>query len=380
MRILVVIHEFPPIGGGGGRAAYDICTTLARRGHEITVLTAHMRGLPLEETQNGMKIVRVPSFRTETFRATFGVMLTYVLAGLTAGLHLIRLHRPDIIHAHFAVPSGSLAWMLSVVTRIPYILTVHLGDVPGGVPEKTNAWFRWLKPFTYPIWNRAKKVIAVSQFTRQLALTNYKVAIDVIPNGADVKHLAPAEVKINQPPRLVFAGRFVAQKNTLAIIQILSQLKDLDWRCAMLGDGPLFEEVRQEIRRHGLEDRFELPGWITPQEVLQWFSKSDILFMPSLSEGLPVVGVQALAKGLALVVSDIGGFKDLVDEEQNGYLIECHDIFDFESKLRLLLTDPQRLYQYRLQSLQKSLSFDNEDIGRSYEDIFDSLVGETRSF
>jgi L-malate glycosyltransferase len=376
MRILVIIHEFPPIGGGGGRAAYDICTTLARRGHEIMVLTAHVHGLPFEEIQNGIRIVRVPSFRTERFRATFGVMLAYILAGLWAGLPLIKRHRPEIIHAHFAVPSGSLAWLFSVLTGIPYILTAHLGDVPGGVPEKTNAWFRWLLPFTYPIWNRAKRVIAVSQFTRQLALDNYKVAIDVIPNGADLKHLSPLEIKINQPPRLVFAGRFVAQKNTLAIVQILSQLKDLDWHCAMLGDGPLFEEVKMEIERQGMQDRFELSGWITPEDVLQWFSKSDILFMPSLSEGLPVVGVQALAKGLALVVSDIGGFKDLVDEGKNGHLIECDDLPGFGSKLRLLLTDPEKLYQYRSQSLQKALRFDNEDIGQSYEDIFNFLGGE----
>jgi glycosyltransferase involved in cell wall biosynthesis len=380
MRILVIIHEFPPIGGGGGRAAYDICTTLAHRGHEVIVLTAHIQGLPYEETQNGIRIIRVRSFRTERFRATFGVMLAYVLAGLWAGLSLIKRHRPDIIHAHFAVPAGSLAWLFSIFTGIPYILTAHLGDVPGGVPEKTHTWFRWLLPFTYPIWNRAKKVIAVSQFTRQLALVNYKVPIDVIPNGADVSHLSPLEIKINQPPRLVFAGRFVVQKNTLTIIQILSQLKDLDWRCAMLGDGPLFEEVKREIEQNGMQDRFELSGWITPDDVLEWFSESDILFMPSLSEGLPVVGVQALAKGLALVVSDIGGFKDLVDEGINGHLIEYNDISGFESKLRLLLIDPEKLYKFRLQSLQKALRFDNEDIGKNYEDIFGSLVGEKQKF
>jgi glycosyltransferase involved in cell wall biosynthesis len=375
MRILVIIHEFPPIGGGGGRAAYDICMNLARDGHEIVVLTAHMPGLPLEEIQDGIQIVRIRSFRTEAFRATFFVMLAYVLAGFWAGVRLLRHFRPDIIHTHFAVPSGALAWGLSVLSGIPYVLTAHLGDVPGGVPEKTGVWFRWLMPFTHPIWQRARRVVAVSEFTRQLALKHYNVNIEVIPNGADVKHLLPAEIKINQPPRLVFAGRFVTQKNTLTIVRVLSQLKDLDWRCAMLGDGPLFEEVKTEIKRNGLEDRFELPGWITPQEVLQWFSKSDILFMPSLSEGLPVVGVQALAKGLTLVVSDIGGFKDLVDEEKNGHLIQYHDILGFATKLRLLLTDPEKLYQYRLQSLQKALQFDNESIGESYEGIINSLLG-----
>ena len=180
MRILTVIYEFPPIGGGGGRAAYDICRELAARGHEVTVLTAYMTGLPREEIKDGIRLVRIPSLRKEAFSASFQTMLAYVLAGLWAGLPLIRRFRPEIIHTHFAVPSGALAWTLSVLTGLPYILTAHLGDVPGGVPEKTGRWFHWLEPFTKPIWKRAKKVIAVSEFTRQLALQHYPVDIHEI--------------------------------------------------------------------------------------------------------------------------------------------------------------------------------------------------------
>src|SRR5688572_18861276 len=168
MRILVVTYEFPPVGGGGGRAAFDICRTLVSSGHQVIVLTAHLKGLPQNETRDGIRIVRIRSLRREAFRAGLIPMLAYVLAGLWAGLRIIRLHRPEIIHTHFAVPSGALAWMLSVMTRLPYVLTAHLGDVPGGVPEKTGKWFRWIKPFTFPIWKRASRVVAVSEHTRQL--------------------------------------------------------------------------------------------------------------------------------------------------------------------------------------------------------------------
>ncbi|KAA0262482.1 MAG: hypothetical protein EDM79_18150 [Chloroflexi bacterium] len=195
MRILTVIYEFPPIGGGGGRAAYDICAELAARGHDVIVLTAHMNDLPRDETLDGFRVVRIPSRRTEAFVASFEAMLFYILAGFSKGLELIRHSRPDVIHTHFAVPSGALAWMLSVITNIPFILTAHLGDVPGGVPQKTAHWFRWLKPFTIPIWRRAKYVAAVSEFTRQLALKHYPVEIRVIPNGADFTQMDPCSRK-----------------------------------------------------------------------------------------------------------------------------------------------------------------------------------------
>lgn len=376
MRILTVIYEFPPIGGGGGRAAYDICRELAARGHDVTVLTAHMQGLPFQENADGIRVIRISSFRTEPFRASFAAMLAFVLSGLGAGLRLIHLYRPEIIHTHFAVPSGALAWSLSVLTGTPYILTAHLGDVPGGVPEKTGVWFRWLEPFTKPIWKRAKKVIAVSEFTRQLALRHYSVDIEVIPNGADVFHLVPAEIKLNEPPHIVFAGRFVQQKNPITLVKILSQLKDLNWTCSMLGDGPMFEDVKQEIAKCSMSARFNLPGWVMPDDVLNQFSKSDILFMPSFSEGLPVVGVQALAKGLAIVASRIGGFMDLVDHEKNGCLIEVQDKTAFSQALRELISKPEILLQFRKASVEKSRDFDIQKIVDRYQTIFQNMIAE----
>lgn len=374
MRILTVIYEFPPIGGGGGRAAYEICSELAVRGHDVTVLTAHMDGLPRDEMLEGFRVVRIPSKRTEAFVASFQTMLSFDLAGLWAGLALIWRSRPDIIHTHFAVPSGALAFALSVLTGVPYILTAHLGDVPGGVPEKTANWFRWVEPFTKPIWRRAKQVAAVSEYTRQIALKHYPVDIHVIHNGADFTHLVTEGIKVNETPRIVFAGRFMPQKNPLTIIRVLSMLKDLDWTCSMLGDGPMFEQVKAEIEKHSMTERFHLTGWVTPADVLNEFSRSDILFMPSLSEGLPVVGVDALVKGLAIVASRIGGFLDLVDEDRNGYLVEVQDEAGFSSALRKLISDHHRLEMFRRASLEKAKDFDIGKIVGQYEKLMQAAI------
>jgi len=222
MKILVLIHEFPPVGGGGGRAAQDICRGLAERGHDVAVLTAHYKELPKEELVDGIRILRLPSLRREAFRADFIAMGAYVLSGLWAGYRYIKHWRPDAIHVHFAVPAGALAWVLSRLTGVPYVMTVHLGDVPGGVPEKTGGWFKWVMPFTRPIWRDAKHVVAVSEFTRQLALKHYPREIEVIPNGVDLVRLRTADIRVNEPPRIVFAGRLMAQKNPVQIVYTLA--------------------------------------------------------------------------------------------------------------------------------------------------------------
>jgi len=376
MRILVLIHEFPRVGGGGGRAAQDICSGLVKRGHEVIVLTAHLKGLQKDENVDGIRVLRLPSLRREAFRADLKAMGGYVLSGLWAGYRLIKQWQPDVIHVHFAVPAGALAWVLSKLTGVPYVMTVHLGDVPGGVPEKTGEWFKWVLPFTRPIWRDAKRVIAVSEFTRQLALEQYLREVEVIPNGVDLARLRPASIKVNEPPRIVFAGRMMAQKNPIQIVRTLAELKHLAWKCVMLGDGPLMANVRQEIVDHGLQDRFTLPGWVTPEEVLAWFDKSDILFMPSLSEGLPVVGVQALAKGLAFVVSKIGGFVDLVEDGKNGFLVGLDNPSAFSNALKELLSNINYLSQFREASLQKASQFELISIVEKYEQ---KLLGSVHS-
>ncbi len=369
MKVFVIVHEFPPIGGGGGRAAYDICKGLVERGHQVTVLTSRMNGLSAHDTISGVQVIRLFTFRREAYRASLASMFVYILVGIFAGYFVIRKLQPDVIHCHFAVPAGALGWILSRLTGTPYILTAHLGDVPGGVPEKTDRWFRWVYPFTPPIWKGARKVVAVSEYTRKIAARAYPVQMEVIPNGVELTQSDLINREIHLPVRLVFAGRFMPQKNPIQLINILTELADLSWNCTMVGDGPLLDDVKKLVKEVGLSERIEFPGWVTPEQVLIYLSKADILVMPSLSEGLPVIGVQALAQGLALVVSKVGGFVDLVEEEKNGYLIEPIDKTGFVKSLRYLITNPNKLAQFQNASQIKARGYDLESVVNRYEGV-----------
>jgi glycosyltransferase involved in cell wall biosynthesis len=370
MRLLVLTHEYPPVGGGGARVALDICEKLVEQGDEVKVLTMQWGDLPLVEKQRGVFIHRLKCNRQQPYRASFSEMARFTWIVFWIGLREIRRWKPDLIHVHFAVPGGAAAWALSTLTGIPYVLTAHLGDVPGGVPEKTGRWFRWIFPFTPPIWRRACGVAAVSAFTRHLAVRQYPVAVEVIPNGVNLTEFDPGVIQLQNPPHLVFAGRFVAQKNPLFVVRTLAKLKNLPWECTMLGDGALHPQVEREIDHLGLKGRVSLPGWVTSAEVLGLFQRSDILFMPSLSEGLPVVGVQALAMGLALVLSNIGGCIDLVEPGRNGFLVKTDDETGFEEALRILLVDKERLLAFRFASRLLAKRFDLNTVVESYRQLF----------
>ncbi len=378
MRILVFIHEYPPLGGGGGRAAQDICKGLVRRGHEVVAITARMRGLPKRELDEGVQVIRLWSFRREAFMAGFITMLAFMGASFLKGIGWIRRWKPDVIHAQFAVPAGPVAWTLTRFNKIPYVLSSHLGDIPGGVPDKTAGWFRWLYWLTPMVWKQAAAAVAVSEFTRQLALEHYGVPIRVIPNGAEVRSLDEKEIKLGSPLQIVFAGRFVYQKNPAQVVRVLTRLADLPWRCVMMGDGEKREEVIRLIEQAGLEERFELPGWVDPEVVLATFRESDILFMPSRVEGLPVVGVQAISEGLAVVAGRAGGFIDLVKEGKNGFLYDPEDTDGIAGGLRKLLSDQAMLLAARTHSLKVAQRFGIDTIVGEYEAVFKEVVAGGR--
>lgn len=366
-------YEFPPVGGGGGRVAEDLCRGLAARGHQVRVLTSHVPGLRRHEVRDGFEIVRSPAGRSRLDRCSPPEMLSYVGLGAGRALYDALFWKPDVVHVHFAVPSGPLAWMAHRLTGVPYVLTAHLGDVPGGVPEQTEHLFRLVKPFTRPIWASASHRTAVSEFTRRLAESAYGLPVETIFNGVNLQTCRPGPFVPAGKPQLLFAGRFSVQKNVLFLIDLLARVRDLDWTLEMLGDGPLRAAVAARVAEYGLSQRILLRGWVPPEQVERVMQRSDILLLPSLSEGLSVVGVRALAFGLAALASDVPGNLDLVHPGKNGYLCPVNDLATFEHQLRQMLHNTNLLTSMKRASRELAQAFDLQRIIGRYEAVFESI-------
>ncbi len=367
MKVLVVNYEFPPVGGGGGRAAEDVCHGLAARGHQIVVHTTHLSGLPRFERRDGFAIVRQPCGRRRADRCTVREMALYVLCSALPAIRLARRWRPDVMHVHFAVPSGVVAYAVHRATGVPYLLTAHLGDVPGGVPDQTDHLFRVLNPLVRPVWRGAARATAVSEFVRDLAERAYQVPLVTVPNGVALSAIRPAPVAPAQPIRLLFAGRFNTQKNLPFLLDALAAVADLPWRLDLLGDGDQLGLVQARARALGLSDRVTFHGWVAASRVAECMQASDVLLLPSTSEGLPVVGVQALGFGLAIAASAVGGNRDVARDGENGVTFAPDDVAACVAALRRLLADPARLAAMKAASRRLAPAFDLPGIVTRYE-------------
>jgi glycosyltransferase involved in cell wall biosynthesis len=369
MRILVLNYEFPPIGGGGGRFSADLCRHLARFGHDVRVQTSRFQDLAAREVSEGYEIFRTWSGRSQAHTCTVPEMACYLAANLVPALRQATSWRPQVINVHFAVPTGVLAWIIRRLTGIPYVLSAQLGDVPGGVPVQTDHLFRWVKPFTVPIWRDAAAATVPSGKVADLVQRAYGLSAHVVPNGVELEALNPRPPEVHAPVRLVFVGRFSPQKNLLFLLEVLGKLRDLDWRLDLVGDGPVRGELEDLSRRQDLASRVHFHGWVTPEAATAVMRDSDILVMPSLSEGLPLVGLQALGLGLALATSDHRSMKDLVQDGVNGFTCPATDAEAFARRLRDLLANPPELLAMKRASLEIAPRFEAGRVARQMEKL-----------
>ncbi|MGV3532343.1 MAG: glycosyltransferase family 4 protein [Chthoniobacteraceae bacterium] len=374
MKILVVCYEYPPIGGGGGRVAQTVAQELVKRGHQVRVQTAALGWKSSFEVVNGVEVFRTASGRKVPDTCSVPEMGAFVATSFPALLRQIWTWKPDVVHAHFAMPSGVLAWAAKILTHKPYVLTAHLGDVPGGVPEQTDKLFRIVGPVAREVWRHSAGATAVSSFVQELAVKAYGGSVVRIVNGIDLADAPPKPAVVGKPPHLVFLGRFNPQKNAPLLIEALSSIRDLDWRLTMIGDGPDMPAVKDRVAAASLQERVALAGWKSAADVHEILRQADILCMPSSAEGMPVAAIEALKHGLALITTDIPGLRDVVAPGRNGLQSSTVDAAAYADVLRSALSDPSRLLAMRRASWEKAREFALPAIIDRYEQVLQTAA------
>ena len=373
MKILVLCYEYPPVGGGGGRMAHNVGSALVRRGHQVRVQTVRMPDQPALEVRDGVEIFRTSGFRRRADFCTVPEMAGYLATSLLPSLRHIREWRPDIVHAHFAVPTGALALACKVLTGVPYVLTAHLGDLPGGNPDQTGGLFRILNPFIKPIWNNASGISASSSFASGLARAAYGVKPRVILNGISMEGKRVTAGRPSSPLELVAVGRFNPQKNFPWMIGALAGC-DFPWRLSLIGEGSQRADIESAVRAAGVEGRVSLMGWAAESAMREVLANSDILLMPSTSEGNPVAAIEALKHGVAILGSDIGGLSDLIENGTNGFAVPIATPEMFREKLAWLAAHPDSLQKMKAASLEAADRFDLNKIAVDFESLLSDSV------
>lgn len=309
MRVLVLANAFPTserpaFGSYVARGA----ETLAALGHQV-------------------RIVALGPGR----RGTLATPLAY--SGLGArSLGTALAWRPEVILAHYLVPTGSIARRAATLARVPYVLVAHGSDVANAEGSTR------LRSATLSAVSAAAAVVCVSDSlaARLEALTGpLPGRLHVISAGVDMSRFHPGDRDVAAAavgwdaagPRICQLGNIIEVKNPVRLLDAFAELRRSrsDASLALVGDGPLREVVAARARALGIGDAVCLPGEVGIDEASRWLRAAHACSLASLREGFGLAVVEALASGRPVAVSSGAGAASLVREGVTGALLDPLD-------------------------------------------------------
>ncbi len=376
MRILLLNPEYPPVGGGAGNASRHLAAAFARAGHDVTVLTAHYGDLPRHEENDGVKVKRISALRRRPDRSGAVEQAAFLLSGLWHTARQMRRERPDVVLAFFGAPSGIIAWLLRPFWRVPYVVALRGGDVPGFRPYDFALYHRIIGPVLHRVWRRAAAVVANSEGLRALARRfDARVPIRVIPNGVDASRFSPPSQRAWAPPHLLFVGRVVYQKGLDVLLQALVMVPDPPlWHLTIAGDGPHRLALEALVSRLGLQKYVTFAGWQPPERIPDFYRRANLFVFPSRDEGMPNAVLEAMASGLPVIATCIAGNEELITPEV-GVLTPKDDPRSLAEALDVLLRDAALRQRMGEAARQRALEhFTWEATARQYLTLFREVL------
>lgn len=348
LRVLILNYEFPPMGGGAGHASWELARQLAARGCAVDVVTSGIAGQPAVGWVEGFRVYRVKSARRSIQDCGFTGAWSYVMAAQPVCRRLLREYRYSVIHYFFGLPTGALALCTPGADRIPSVVSLRGSDVPGY--DTTNRLLGLahglLRPVTRRIWRRADAVVALSAALREQAKRTLPGrAMEVIPNGVDATRFTPG-IANGRPSaamvRLLTVARLIRRKGLDDLLRAMALLNDEPAHLTIQGSGADGAQLEKLAVSLGVQDRVSFSGFRVRERLPEIYQAADIFVMPSLSESFGLAVIEAMACGLPVVISQVGGMIEYVEDGVNGLIVPLRDPHALAQAIRRLIRDPSR--------------------------------------
>lgn len=379
-KILIVNYEYPPLGGGGGVATYELAKEWAKTA-QVDVLTSSFKGLPSFEVSEGVNIYRCPIFlRKSRDSAGLVSMLSYLITGFFKGYGLCRKRKYSIINTQFALPSGPLGWILSKIFNLKNVLSIHGGDIYD--PSKK------LSPHRSPIFRRVVKfvlnhcdyIVAQSSNTKTNCEKYYMPnrPLTIIPlafTKPQFEKVKRSELNIEDKDFIIVSiGRLVKRKAFDDSIKIISKLSKLPIKLLIIGDGPEREYLEKTIVDCEVTEKVKILGYLSNDEKFSYINCSDMMLMTSLHEGFGIIFMEAMFLGLPIACTNHGGQVDFVKHEKNGLLFNVGDIESGVEAVERLIKDKKLFKICSKNNIKDIENFYSDKIAAKYMVLFEEIL------
>jgi glycosyltransferase involved in cell wall biosynthesis len=230
-------------------------------------------------------------------------------------IRAVRRARPDILHVNLDNPWTSQYGMLAgVLTGTPMVSVLHFPTAP---------WKRRQRWFVRPLARRVSGYVCVSHDSARFAESVLHLkpgSVRVIHNGSPAPNAVTRSDSTGRI-RIGSVGRLAPEKGLDALVEAMRSLPECE--LVMVGEGPERAKLEGLVRNHQVGDRVTFAGWVEPPWTDHW--AFDVLAMPSLAEGFPMVIVEAMLVGIPVVATTVGGIPEIVVPGSTGMLVPPRD-------------------------------------------------------
>ncbi|AAP99726.1 Glycosyltransferase [Prochlorococcus marinus subsp. marinus str. CCMP1375] len=254
-------------------------------------------------------------------------------------LTIFTIRSPKSILWSHSSKAGIISRIAAFISMTPSIHTVHGWSFVAPKRKLTKTIYLILERILSVI---TKKFIVVSEFDYNLALKKgfpYR-KIDLIHNSVDRKSYRNRAINAKDSKvRFIMVARFDKQKDHLTVLNAFSLLSHYDnWELYFIGDGPLYEKIYQYASTLNIADKIIFGGHVSNVE--KYYSLCNVFILSSHWEGFPMTSIEAMSYSLPLIISDVGGSKEVVIDDYNGYIFNSKDYQTLSKYISKFLEDP----------------------------------------
>ena len=372
MNIGIVCY---PTFGGSGVLATELGLELSRKGHEIHFITySQPVRLELLNSKVHFHEVNVPEYPLFHYQP-------YELALSSKLVDMVKIHKIDVLHVHYAIPHAYAAYMAKKMLHedgieVPIVTTLHGTDITlvGSHPFYKTA-------VTFSI-NKSDAVTSVSQNLKEdtQRLFRTKKEIKVVPNFIDIdkykityKDCDRDLLALPEERVITHVSNFRPVKCIGDVIEIFYRIqKELPAKLIMVGEGPERKEAEQLCRTHNIEDKVVFLG--NSSEVDKILCLSDLFLLPSKTESFGLAALEAMASGVPVISSNSGGIPEVNIQGVSGFLSPVGAVDEMAQNALKILKDDTTLNAFKKGAQTTATKFDIHKIVPFYEAIYEEAL------